>query len=120
MHFNDRGYRDYIEGRDNRFGMGWLNEFDVFWNSRHLPITRYVLLYAFLNDGVDVIDRRAVEKYWKQQGMHNGLVYKVIRKEPPDPEFFELFLNIHTELIDSLIEGGKKGFRDKYKELSGW
>ncbi len=25
---------------------------------------------------------------------------------------------IHTELIDSMFEGGKKGFRDKYKELS--
>ena len=32
---------------------------------------------------------------------------------------FELYKTIHIELIDSLIEGGKKGFRDKYKELSG-
>ena len=36
------------------------------------------------------------------------------------PNTFELYKTIHIELIDSLIEGGKKGFRDKYKELSVW
>ena len=35
------------------------------------------------------------------------------------PNTFELYNTIHIELIESLIEGVKKGFRDKYKELSG-
>ena len=102
---------------------------------RHVDVVRYILFRAFTEYEVDVSKLDECKEYWISKGdAHLKLLHKwrcivwedykedelIVIHDWDNPDVFEAYAVIHTELIDSMFEGGKKGFRDKYKELSGW